>query len=91
MTKIVERNESWATHEHARWEDNLKLDYSEGVVFTKWGLVDVYRSWYPGQALTMLELIYEGKTYRRQWDACFSKRYCMTLAKRFSKGILDDS
>ncbi len=86
MTKVIEqKNESWSVYEHSRWDDNRSMEYSQGTVFTKWGLVDVYLSWYKGHALTMLEIIYGGRTYRRQWNFCYSKRYCMTLAKRFSK------
>lgn len=84
MTKAVPHTDvSWTVFESGNWHDSKDYGYSTGVIRTKLGLVDVYRQWDRKNPITMLEIVYGGKTYRRQWEHCYSKRYCITLAKRF--------
>lgn len=86
MTRVVPHEDvSWTVFEGANWNDSREYSYSTGVIRTKLGLVDVYRQW-GDHPVTMLEIVYGGKTYRRRWDECYSKRYCVTLAKRFIRG-----
>jgi len=74
---------SWTVFEGGNWHDSQEYSYSTGIIRTKLGLVDVYRQWDRKTPVTLMEIVYGGKTYRRQWEVCYSKRYCVTLAKRF--------
>jgi hypothetical protein len=84
MTRVVPHEDvSWTVFESGSWHTNREYGYSTGVIRTKLGLVDVYRQWNLDHPMTMMEIVYGGKTYRRRWEACYSERYCVTLAKRF--------
>ncbi|KKN76784.1 hypothetical protein LCGC14_0367550 [marine sediment metagenome] len=84
MTGVVPHEDAgWSVYEGGDWHDNKDYGYSTGIIRTKLGLVGVYRQWDLERPLTMMEIVYGGRTYRRRWDVCYSKRYCVTLAKRF--------
>lgn len=84
MTKVVPHEDaSWTVFESGSWHENREHGYATGVIRTKLGFVDAYRQWDSLRPLTMMEIVYGGRTYRRRWDVCYSKRYCVTLAKRF--------
>jgi hypothetical protein len=84
MTGVVPHTDvSWGVYEGGDWERHRDHGYTTGIIRTKLGLVYVYRQWDLDHPLTMLEIIYGGKVHRRQWETCYSERYCVTLAKRF--------
>lgn len=83
--------DDWKVYEHGWWQTNN--GYEHGVVFTKYGIIYVYRQWptngehWPANPATIIEIVLSRQTYRRTWDRCYSRRYCITLAKRMGREI----
>lgn len=81
----IDDNWSLGKRSWARWQSGTK-DYSMGSVLTPHGIVEVYIQ--PGdRAHTSLDLVKDGRNYRRRWDKAYSRRHVVTLACRFAEEI----
>lgn len=78
MTKKVEyKDDEYSVKEGwSHWYDK-----NTGEVISPYGIVTVVL----GRKLTALQYIFNGTVYQRSYDRCYSKLYCVTLAKRFAK------
>lgn len=65
---------------------NGKADYYTGSVYTWHGIVHAYTQGDEDNfEITILDFIYQGRHYRRRFLKRYSKRYIVTLARRFAR------
>lgn len=72
---------------YADWQDNEDIRIRTGTIKLPEGSVNVLISYDFDNRGTILEFVANGRICRRTYDECFSKRYVITLAKRFVKEI----
>jgi hypothetical protein len=87
MKKILTSTDTMTIHDPVMWIDKLGTEpneYYRGVVFTKQGIVAVYRQ----DDHTRLDFVWRGKWYSRQIPAAYSDRYTITLANRFAGEVV---
>ncbi len=86
MNKYTES--SWAIGtSYANWQMSLE-DYDVGEVNTPYGIISVYMQGCDDyQQITRLDFVVDGICYTRTWDRRYSRKYVVTLAKRFAAEI----
>jgi len=72
--------------------DDLMDTYLDGTVITPHGYVEVMAYTYPNFSVTRLDFIWKGRMYSRSFRSKrYSKRYCVTLAKKFAEDVVEGS
>jgi len=84
-----------AVYEMSAWDKIVeKDDYDSGLVRTRNGIVEVYAHQstpFRASGYTRLWFIHAGRMHCRCYDAHYSRRYLVTLAKRFARDVTDRS
>ena len=91
MKKLEIKENDWSIGRgFGQIQHDKELDDLSGLVFTKNGLVEVYAQ---GDDVightTYFIFVINGRCYYRNFNRKYSKRYIVTLAKRFSDEIID--
>lgn len=68
-----------------------RLNYLEGDVATKHGLVWCYSENSPRFAYTRMDFVFSGRCYSRTFDKFFTKRGLAAKAKRFAEEVVKKS
>lgn len=72
-----------------RVQDEEGRRYLNDYVVTPDGIVHVLVEYSTDHPYTDLRLAYRGNWYERTYNECYSPRYCVTLAKRFAKEVIN--
>lgn len=92
-------NDSWAIDKcwgrlETRKYNNMMANppaeetYLEGEVVTPHGYVTVLAYTYPDRSLTRMDFIWNGRIYSRTFQKRYSKRYIVTLGRRFVEDVV---
>jgi hypothetical protein len=82
----ITNNSVWSRLRDSEYQGET---YVDGHVVTAHGIVNVYCE-YRGKGYTSLEVGVNGRVYRRTMQEPFSKRYLVTLARRFAEEMAKD-
>lgn len=75
----------------AQW-DFTSADYDSGTIKTDHGIVRAYAHGDDDKSgYTQLRIVKDGEGYERRWGKRYSRRFMVTLARRFAADLFEQS